>query len=425
MHTALQPFANQPVKVPRSSPPQPEDADARPPAITQPMRRGMPEPAAPSNQPPAELAAEPSRAGRFSGWLVLPALGVGLLALLGGGYLYLAGQGGPGRTPLATPVPTAPAGTVEAGPGAMATSARADVCQTGQLAATDLQQRGAWAEAIGRLESLRRDGCTVDSLLYDAHLGQGMALADEERSTEAIAAFDRALAVKDGSEAARERELARAYQDGRDALRRQDWSAAVERLERVYEAKPAYARGNIASNLVNAYIGRGDQQAAEQRPHDAVATYRRAEAIRPGASEITGRISRAEAAAGDAFRPPATSPPAQTTASAEAFVRGYYTALDQRRYRDAYSYLSGAAQSRQSFAEFERQFAPTLQRISVRYIEGVRIGGNTAGLTAHTTTESREGSRQVTACWRVDWQLVLENGIWKREGLSQASEACP
>jgi hypothetical protein len=132
---------------------------------------------------------------------------------------------------------------------------------------------------------------------------------------------------------------------------------------------------------------------------------------------------QAASTAASATPGPATPTPYQS-ASLEQLVRDYYQAIDQRRYADAYAYLSRAEQGRQSFADFERQFSRTLVSIKVRSIDMVSMAGTSASLAAHTATVSQEGVRQVPACWRVDWRLVQEDGRWKRDAVSQTAESC-
>src|SRR5262249_19680667 len=163
------------------------------------------------------------------------------------------------------------------------------------------------------------------------------------------------LKVKDGSEARHERDLAVAYREGREALGRGAWQTAIDQLGRVHQANPGYARGNVVANLMNAYLGSGDELLAQRQRDEALAAYRRPDGLKPGAPEVSPRIANAEAASAS-FELPPTAPPAGPGVGAEQFVREYYLALDQRRYRDAYSFLSRAAQGRQSEQVFERQF---------------------------------------------------------------------
>src|SRR5207247_46923 len=122
-----------------------------------------------------------------------------------------------------------------------------------------------------RLEALRVQGCDATGALYQAYLARGQALADEERMDEAVAQYDKALAVKDGTEARQARELAVAYRDGRAALDRRDWATAIERLESVHQAAPTFARGNGKANLLRAQLLGAQALLAEGRPGEAQA----------------------------------------------------------------------------------------------------------------------------------------------------------
>jgi hypothetical protein len=122
--------------------------------------------------------------------------------------------------------------------------------------------------------------------------------------------------------------------------------------------------------------------------------------------------------------PSAVAPPVSTSSKVEQLVRDYYSAIDERRYRDAYQYLSTAEQSRLSYADFERLFAPTLISLRVRSVDVLSLDSTAASLAVQTTTVSQEGSRQVTACWQVGWELISEGGQWKRASMSQVGENC-
>jgi S1-C subfamily serine protease len=121
--------------------------------------------------------------------------------------------------------------------------------------------------------------------------------------------------------------------------------------------------------------------------------------------------------------PPISAPAAsRTLPDLEAVLRSFYSAVTQRRYRDAYVFYSRSAQTRESYAAFERRFEQADNTTDVRFIDNVSRQASSASLSAHTLTVQRVvGKRE---CWRVDWQLVSEDGQWKRESAAQYSEPC-
>jgi hypothetical protein len=202
--------------------------------------------------------------------------------------------------PTLEPATLAPPTVAPPTPGPPTPDARAAVaaCQAGLREAEGLMQRQAWAQAIVTLETIRSPGCDVASPLHGAHLGHGLALAQDERTSDAIAAFDRALQTRSGgSDALRERELAVAYRAGREAIERKDWPRAVEQLTTVHQARPGYARGNVVGHLANAYLGQGDELLGQDRPADAQRAYERAAALKPDDAGVLERIAKAKAAA--------------------------------------------------------------------------------------------------------------------------------
>jgi tetratricopeptide (TPR) repeat protein len=183
------------------------------------------------------------------------------------------------HSPLATP------------PAAAVASAGACTRPLGEAQA--LVQARRWADAAVRLESVRNQ-CDVVGPLYDVYLDQGRALADDERGAEAITFFDKALQVKNGSEATSEKALAVAYQDGRAALDRGDLDAAIANLSRVQSTRPGYARGNSARNLITAYVAQGDALVTQSKCAEALTYFERANVLKPNERAITQRISSAQ-----------------------------------------------------------------------------------------------------------------------------------
>ena len=104
-------------------------------------------------------------------------------------------------------------------------------------------------------------------------------------------------------------------------------------------------------------------------------------------------------------------------------VRDFYSAVDERRYQDAYAYLSEAARDQQPLGDFARPF-DSLVRIDVRWVDSVTVEGTTASLVAHTASTSKGQPPGVGACSRVRWALVFEDGAWKRESAVPTAEDC-
>jgi hypothetical protein len=124
---------------------------------------------------------------------------------------------------------------------------------------------------------------------------------------------------------------------------------------------------------------------------------------------------------------PRSAPVMTRSAPSEAnlgqLVRDFYSAVDERRYQDAYAYLSRAARDQQPLGDFARPFE-SIVRIDVRWVDGVAVEGTTASLVAHTATTSKGQPPGVAACSRFDLALVFEDGGWKRESASASTENC-
>jgi hypothetical protein len=114
---------------------------------------------------------------------------------------------------------------------------------------------------------------------------------------------------------------------------------------------------------------------------------------------------------------------AASDADFEHLVRDFYGAVNERRYQDAYAYLSQTARDQQRLDDFARPFEPVIS-IDVRWVDGVTVEGATASLAAHIATISKGEPPGMGACSRVDWALVFEDGGWKRENASPTAEDC-
>jgi tetratricopeptide (TPR) repeat protein len=334
----------------------------------------------------------------------------------------------PALLQLPTPAPTPQVAGIQAtaAPSQASPPVAASACSAATNEAQSLAQSKRWADAATKLESVRGQ-CDVVGPLYDVYLNQARALADDERAADAVTMFDKALAVKNGTEASNEKALAVAYQAGRTALDAGDFDAAISNLTRVQSTKADYARGNNALNLINAYLAKGDQLVAAGNCAEALSNFQRADALKPNESVITQRISNASQcgrptlAPAPAFNPPPpAAAPAASLPPVEPTVRGYYDALNAHRYGEAYGVLSSAAQSSQTLSSFSGRFTNT-RAISLRYVDGVSFQDSTAQLSAHTQTVTFDGARNVTSCSRVVWVLILQGGQWHRDIRSESS----
>jgi hypothetical protein len=123
--------------------------------------------------------------------------------------------------------------------------------------------------------------------------------------------------------------------------------------------------------------------------------------------------------------PPATAVPTPLpTANFEPIVRDFYRALNEQRYQDAYAYLSRSAQRNESLEAFQRRFVEAGNILEVRRVNVLSTSSTRASVDVHTRVMTRTPPSKVRECTRVSWQLVLEDGQWKRESVSQVSEPC-
>ena len=127
-------------------------------------------------------------------------------------------------------------------------------------------------------------------------------------------------------------------------------------------------------------------------------------------------------AAGSGLAPVAAQS-APGDADFEQLVQDFYGAVNERRYEDAYAYLSKAARDQQRLDDFARPFEPVVS-IDVRWVDAVTADGTAASLAAHVATISKGEPPGMGACSRVDWALVFEDGGWKRESAVPTAEDC-
>jgi tetratricopeptide (TPR) repeat protein len=102
----------------------------------------------------------------------------------------------------------------------------------------------------------------VDRMLFEALYRSGLLLVEQDRVTEAVRMFDRALLLRpDDPEVARARELATQYVTGLSYWEG-DWALAIASLERVHAQEPGYR--DVAARLGEAHRRFGEQLVAAQ-----------------------------------------------------------------------------------------------------------------------------------------------------------------
>jgi tetratricopeptide (TPR) repeat protein len=143
-----------------------------------------------------------------------------------------------------------------------------------------LKALGLEQEAIAALKQIQALDVNyqkqeVSKLLNSLNLKQGqriieMSPPEPARVSEALDYFNAALEQKPNDAIAlTEARLAVNFIAGRDAYQTQNWSDAAARLGSVYDARPGYLEGSVASMFYNALLNLGDQLF----PSDLLAAY--------------------------------------------------------------------------------------------------------------------------------------------------------
>jgi tetratricopeptide (TPR) repeat protein len=136
--------------------------------------------------------------------------------------------------------------------------------------ASDAFDVGQLEEALALYERLRALDVGyrpdfVKNRLYSLHVEVGLELLNQippaaERVPEALDHFEAALMLRPGDSVAEfERQLAESYLSGQERYQAGDWQGAVGRLRTVYDQRPGYLGGLVASMLYESYINNGDQ----------------------------------------------------------------------------------------------------------------------------------------------------------------------
>lgn len=137
---------------------------------------------------------------------------------------------------------------------------------------------GSWGEAITILENIRsadpgfaKD--TVQTMLVQAYIAEGLGAVDQDQLDQAIQRFDAALVLDPNNlEATEQRDLALAY---REAIREwdQNWQSVTTKLDILYQRAPNYK--DVTGRLALAYTIQGDRQMDARQPCVAEEAYRR------------------------------------------------------------------------------------------------------------------------------------------------------
>jgi tetratricopeptide (TPR) repeat protein len=156
-----------------------------------------------------------------------------------------------------------------------------------------------WPLAILMLdEMLRRTpgDATLTKKLFTARYNYGVQLVRSEKLAEAVAEFDKALAISpNDADALGERRFAQAYLEGSTALARGDFYSAITPLRTIYDGNPAYR--SVKARLYQAYAGYADALEKEGKRADAYLVYQKASHIDAQGQEAQVGMARLKDAA--------------------------------------------------------------------------------------------------------------------------------
>lgn len=161
--------------------------------------------------------------------------------------------------------------------------------------ATQSLQSQNWDDAINEFEEVRRvdpeyQKANVSGFLFQAYMGGGKMAVAVGNIDLARQRFENALGLQpNDANAQRQRDLARAYLQGQEAIG-YDWGTAVTNFQKVYQADPNYY--DVKKQLVNALLGNGDLAAKRGAWCIAAREYDRANQLSPSAN-LAANVSQA------------------------------------------------------------------------------------------------------------------------------------
>ncbi len=142
-----------------------------------------------------------------------------------------------------------------------------------------------WAEAVKSLTGVRGidpdyQAQHVSDLLYQASYQLGLQLLTPDRISEAVSAFDQALAERPNDEAVMQQKTrAVLYQTGKTAFEQKDWAKTIDALRQLYQQDNTYL--DVKQRLLDAYVQLGDGLAARNEWCQAKAQYVEAVILQP------------------------------------------------------------------------------------------------------------------------------------------------
>jgi tetratricopeptide (TPR) repeat protein len=131
---------------------------------------------------------------------------------------------------------------------------------------------------------------------FAAHYNYGVQLVRNDRLAEAVAEFDKALAINANDTNVRgEKQFAQLYLEGSTALEKGDYGMAVRPLRMIYDGNPGYRQ--VKERLYRAYIGWAAQLEKENNHSEAYTYFQKAAKVDPLASEAQVGMTRLQHAA--------------------------------------------------------------------------------------------------------------------------------
>ncbi len=156
-----------------------------------------------------------------------------------------------------------------------------------------------WPQVIPIVEGLFKSAPSDASLkekLFSAHLNYAVQLVRTEKLAEAVAEFDKALAINPGDvRAVGERTSAQLYLQSTTALGAGDFSAAIEPLRTIYNGNPDYR--SVKTRLYSAYLGYADLLEKSGKNADAYLNYQKASNVDTKGVEAQAGMARLKGSA--------------------------------------------------------------------------------------------------------------------------------